>query len=109
DLKQQVRRDREEELMHRGNGYMRAIQHFYKKLGRYPTKIEDLENTNNIRFLRKRYTDPMNIDPATHKEREFKLLHQQDIGLNGQVIPGSMPAGPSSSPGGLGAGAQSSP
>jgi type II secretory pathway pseudopilin PulG len=107
DLKQQMHRDREEELRHRGNSYMRAIQHFYKKLGRYPTKIEDLENTNNIRFLRKRYTDPMNIDPATHKERDFRLLHQQDISINGQVTPGSTPGasplgGPSASGPGTG-------
>jgi len=48
---------------------MRAIQHFYKKFNRYPNKIEELENTNNVRFLRRRYTDPMNRDPATGKER----------------------------------------
>jgi type II secretory pathway pseudopilin PulG len=88
-LKQQIMRDREEEMMHRGNSYMRAIQHFYKKFGRYPTRVEDLENTNNLRFLRKRYTDPINIDPVTHKERDFKLLRQQDITLNnGPVLPG---------------------
>ena len=36
DLKQQIKRDREDELRHRGTSYMRAIQHFYKKFGRYP-------------------------------------------------------------------------
>jgi type II secretory pathway pseudopilin PulG len=82
DIKQQVRRDREDELRHRGTAYMRAIQHFNRKFGRYPSRIEDLENTNNIRFLRKRYKDPVNRDPATGKEREFKFLHQTDISLN---------------------------
>src|ERR1017187_3981962 len=82
DMKQQVQRDREEELRHRGTAYMRAIQHFYKKFGRYPNSIDDLLNTNNIRFLRKRYTDPMSRDPKTGKEKDFKLLHQQDITLN---------------------------
>jgi type II secretory pathway pseudopilin PulG len=82
DIKQQIRRDREDELRHRGTAYMRAIQHFYKKFGRYPSRIEDLENTNNVRFLRKRYKDPINRDPATGKERDFKLLHQTDISLN---------------------------
>jgi type II secretory pathway pseudopilin PulG len=82
DIKQQIRRDREDELRHRGTAYMRAIQHFYKKFGRYPTRIEDLESTNNIRFLRKRYKDPINRDPATGKEREFKFLRQTDISLN---------------------------
>ena len=55
-----IKRDREEELIHRGAQYSRAIRAYYKKFGRYPTKIEDLENTNNLRFLRKRYKDPMN-------------------------------------------------
>lgn len=88
DLKQQAQRDREEELRHRGTSYMRAIQHFYKKFGRYPGRIEELENTNNVRFLRKRYTDPMTRDSKTGKEKDFKLLHQQDISLNtGPVLP----------------------
>jgi type II secretory pathway pseudopilin PulG len=88
DIGQQIRRDREDEMRHRGTAYMRAIQHFYKKFGRYPTKIEDLESTNNVRFLRKRYTDPINRDPATGKERDFKLLHQTDISLNNGPVLG---------------------
>jgi len=91
EIGQQIRRDREEEMRHRGTAYMRAIQHFYKKFGRYPTRIEELENTNNMRFLRKRYTDPMNRDPATGKERDFKLLHQQDITLNNGPLLGQIP------------------
>ena len=59
-VKFEIERDREEEMIHRGVEYARAIQRYYKKFGRYPTKIEDLENTNNIRFLRKRYKDPTN-------------------------------------------------
>ena len=46
DITQQIRRDREEEMMHRGTAYMRAIQHYYRKLGRYPTRIEDLETVS---------------------------------------------------------------
>jgi type II secretory pathway pseudopilin PulG len=90
-IKQQIRRDQEEEMRHRGTAYMRAIQHFYKKLGRYPSRIEDLESTNNVRFLRKRYTDPINRDPKTGKERDFKLLHQQDISLNNGPVLGQVP------------------
>src|SRR5271166_836849 len=75
EIGQQIRRDREEEMRHRGTAYMRAIQHFYKKFGRYPSRIEELENTNNVRFLRKRYTDPMNRNPETGKEKDFKILH----------------------------------
>ncbi len=55
----QVKRDREEELIHRGVQYSRAMKHFVKKFGRYPTRIEELENTNQVRFLRRRYKDPI--------------------------------------------------
>jgi len=100
DLKQRVQRDREEELRHRGTAYMRAIQHFYKKFNRYPTRLEELENTNNLKFLRKRYKDPMSTDPKTGKEKDFKLLHQQDISLNNGPLLGQPPTGPNG-PGGL--------
>ena len=90
EIGQQIRRDREEEMRHRGTAYMRAIQHFYKKFGRYPSRIEELENTNNIRFLRKRYKDPINRDSAGH-ERDFKLLHQTDISLNNGPVLGQVP------------------
>jgi len=91
DIKQQIVRDREEELMHRGSAYMRAIQHYYKKFGRYPNRVEDLESTNNLRFLRRRYTDPMNRDPKTGKERDFKFMHQQDLTLNSAPVLGQTP------------------
>lgn len=99
-IKQQIVRDREEELQHRGTAYMRAIQHFYKKFGRYPVRVEELENTNNLRFLRKRYTDPMSRDPQTGKEKDFKFLHQQDITLNNGPLLGQTPG--QGGPGGQG-------
>jgi type II secretory pathway pseudopilin PulG len=101
DIKQQILRDREEEMQHRGTAYMRAIQHYYKKYNSYPATIEQLENTNNLRFLRKRYTDPMNRDPATGKERDFKILHPTDISLNNGPVLGPTPAagGPLVQPG----------
>jgi type II secretory pathway pseudopilin PulG len=68
-IKQQIMRDREEEMVHRGTEYMRAIQHFYKKFNRYPNRVEELENTNNLRFIRKRYTDPMNIDRSRARKK----------------------------------------
>lgn len=78
-LEFQIKRDREEEMIHRGVQYSRAVRRFFKKTGRYPTRIEELESTNNIRFLRKRYKDPLNRDPKTGQERDFKLLHLQDV------------------------------
>src|ERR1700675_1456048 len=69
-----VKRDREEEMIHRGGQYSRALRKFVKKTGRYPTRLEELENTNNIRFLRKRYKDPIT-------GKDFKLLHVGEVQL----------------------------
>ena len=82
-----IKRDREEEMVHRGVQYSRAIRLYYKKFGRYPAKIEDLENTNQIRFLRKRYKDPIT-------RKDFKLLHYGEAkmslnALGGGAIPGA--------------------
>lgn len=78
----QVKRDREEEMIHRGVQYSRAVRRYFKKFGRYPTSIDELESTNNLRFLRKRYKDPMNRDPKTGQERDFKILHLQDVQMS---------------------------
>jgi type II secretory pathway pseudopilin PulG len=72
----EIKRDREQELIHRGVQYTRAIQAYYKKFGRYPTRLEDLDNTNNLRYLRKHYKDPVN------KNLDFKLLHYGDPGVS---------------------------
>jgi len=108
-IKFQIERDREEEMIHRGVQYARAIQHYYKKFNRYPTKIEDLENTNNLRFLRKRYKDPTNCFQG--KCQDFKLLHFGEVkltfsgGIGGGSIAGASPIGSpgdQSAAGGLG-------
>ena len=93
----EIRRDREQEMVHRGVQYSRAIRAYYKKFGRYPTRLEDLDNTNNLRFLRKRYKDPIS-------GQDFKLLHYGEPGvtLAGGIAGGSIPgANPIGSPGGL--------
>lgn len=84
-----IRRDREEEMIHRGVQYSRAIRAYYKKFGRYPTKIEDLESANNLRFLRKRYKDPIT-------GQDFKLLHFGEAKLTLGGIGGAGIAGASS-------------
>jgi type II secretory pathway pseudopilin PulG len=56
---QELRREREVEAVNRGNQYVRAIRLYYRKFGHYPGSIEQLEKTNNIRFLRQQYVDPM--------------------------------------------------
>src|SRR6202162_1008407 len=91
-----IKRDREEEMIHRGVQYSRAIRAYYKKFGRYPTKIEDLESSSNQRFLRKRYKDPLNCKNS--KCADFKVLHCGDVqmtlsGISGESIPGASPIG----------------
>jgi type II secretory pathway pseudopilin PulG len=54
-----MRREREAESVRRANQYVRAIQLYYRKFQRYPTTIEQLENTNNVRYLRRQYVDPL--------------------------------------------------
>jgi len=65
----EAQRDKEQLLIDRGEQYSRAIQLFVRKNNRFPTDIEALENTQSIRFLRKRYKDPM-----TGKE-DWRLIH----------------------------------
>jgi hypothetical protein len=71
----ETQRNREELLMERGKQYQRAIGLYLKKFNRYPAKMEDLENTNNLRFLRRRY-----IDPMTGKD-DWRLVHAGPGGM----------------------------
>lgn len=67
-------REKEQLLIDRGEQYKRAIQMYFVAFKKYPSKIEDLENTNNKRFLRRRY-----IDPMTGKD-EWRLIHVNAAG-----------------------------
>ena len=82
EIKHQIRRDHEEEMTHRALGYARAIKRYYRKFGRYPNRLEELENTNDVRFVRKHYKDPITGE-------EFRILHLTDIlRNNGGATPG---------------------
>src|SRR6202048_1025282 len=105
---QQLRREREVEAVHRGNQYVRAIRLYYRKFGHYPGSMDQLEKTNNIRFLRQQYVDPMagRADWRLSKVGEAKTTVK---GFLGQPLAGLTPglganAG-SASPGMGGAGA----
>jgi len=54
-----LRREREVESARRADQYVRAIRKFYLKNNHYPGSIEQLENTNRVRYLRQRYIDPL--------------------------------------------------
>jgi type II secretory pathway pseudopilin PulG len=69
----ELKREREEELVHRGVQYARAIKKYYKwSRGQYPATLDQLEKTNNMRFLRKRYKDPVTGG-------DFRLIRLTDL------------------------------
>jgi type II secretory pathway pseudopilin PulG len=75
----QGRREKEEEMVWRGKQYQRAIGLYYRKFGRYPTKVDDLvKQTNGVRFLRQAYTDPMNKEDGS-----WRFIY---VGPSGQLI-----------------------
>src|SRR5260370_36122592 len=84
-------RQKEQMLIGRGGQYQRAIQLFYRKYRTYPQNLDDLETTRNIRFLRRRYKDPM-----TGKD-EWRLIHVRPGGvLTDSIIKPAKPLGDTS-------------
>ena len=89
----QGQRQKEELLISRGLEYRRAIQLFVRKNGRYPATLEELEKTNEIRFLRQRYPDPMAETSEEGDEEgggEWRLIH---VGPGGVIIDALHPPG----------------
>jgi len=79
NLLTQGRREKEREMVWRGQQYARAIGLYYRKFGKYPTKVEDLTRpTNGVRFLRQAYKDPMNAEDGA-----WRFIY---VGPNGQLI-----------------------
>jgi type II secretory pathway pseudopilin PulG len=88
----QLRRDKEVESEHRMEQYVRAIQLYQRKFpGQYPASIKVLEGTNNIRFLRHVY-----VDPLTGKA-DYRLIHQGEQQTKIHVFFGQELAGLSAS------------
>ena len=72
-------REREREMIWRGNQYARAIRMYYRKVGRYPTSVDDLmQGQPGIHFLRQAYKDPMNKEDGT-----WRLIY---LNPAGQII-----------------------
>jgi len=100
-----LRRTKEDELIRRGQQYALGVRRFYKKFGRYPSNLDQLENTNNIRFLRRRY-----LDPLTGKDDWAPIQFGQArpaVGFFGQKIintGGQSPSGPGLGPSTIGTG-----
>ena len=94
-----VKREREEELIFRGEQYQRALilwyAHWSRTLGTpqvaYPSTVEALLNTNNKRFLRQPWTDPV-----TNEEWRFIKVGPNNRPLL-TVLPGTAAAAPGGS------------
>ena len=117
----QGRREKEAELVWRGNQYVRAVRLYYQKNGRYPPTLEDLAKggVGEIHFLRKAYADPANaadgawrviyVAPSGqligsvhyHTLQEMALM----LGINLQTTGASAASG-AATPGGQQAGTQ---
>ncbi len=100
----QGQRQRENEMMWRGNQYVRAIKLYYRKTGHYPQNLDDLQKgVANVHFLRQAYKDPMN----KNEDGKWRFIYTNATGqiigsvryatmqqmafldLNGGVIPGA--------------------
>ena len=102
NLATQGRRQREREMIWRGNQYIRAIRLYYRKTGHYPQSADDLQKgLPGLHFLRiEAYNDPMNKDDGAWRliyvnaagqiigsVRYATLQQMALLDLNGGVIP----------------------
>ena len=65
----QAQRVKDERLIERGQQYMRAIKLYYREHNKYPEELDDLEDTDGVRYLRRRYEDPMG------DSGEWRIVH----------------------------------
>ena len=110
-----IQRDREVETMYRGMQYRRAVQLYYRKFGAYPPSIDALVKTQNIRFLRKRYIDPMtgkdDWKPVLFGQNKAPLalgFFGEPLAAGATALAGTGPSGGNSAGNGLGTTAGSS-
>ncbi|MEP7355467.1 MAG: hypothetical protein ABI824_19735, partial [Acidobacteriota bacterium] len=73
-------REKEQLLIDRGEQYIRAITLFRQATGGYPATIAALEDTNNKRYLRRKYKDPY-----TGKD-EWRLVHSNGTQLTDSLV-----------------------
>jgi type II secretory pathway pseudopilin PulG len=94
----ETQREKEEELIFRGRQYVRAIQLFQRRYAAaYPPDVDLLVK---LKFLRKKYTDPV------AKDGEFEILYQGSLAAinpgqrQGGAQPGQTPGLGGTTPGG---------
>src|SRR6266852_6416157 len=74
------RRQKETEMIWRGKQYARGVKLYYRKMGRFPTSLDDLTKPKigNLRFMRQAYKDPMNKEDGS-----WRFIY---VGAAGQLI-----------------------
>lgn len=82
-----IQRDKDLETIHRGEQYRRALQLYYRQFGKYPTSMDQLVNTNNVRFLRQKYVDP-ETGKDDWKPIYYGQAHVRPLGFFGQPLAG---------------------
>lgn len=67
NIRTEGQREREKEMIWRGKQYVRGVKLYYRKMGRFPTKIDDLTKPQmgSLRFMRQAYKDPMNAEDGS--------------------------------------------
>src|SRR5215467_2723707 len=80
NIKTEGQREKEKEMIWRGKQYTRGIKLYYRKLGRFPTSIDDLTKPKigSLRFMRQPYKDPMNPQDGS-----WRLIY---VGPAGQLV-----------------------
>lgn len=80
NIKTEGQREKEKEMIWRGRQYARAVKLYYRKMGRFPTSLDDLvkPKVGSLRFLRQAYKDPMNTQDGS-----WRLIY---VGPAGQLV-----------------------
>jgi len=73
-------REKEKEMIWRGKQYTRGVKLYYRKMGRFPTALDDLTKpkVGSLRFMRQAYKDPMNKEDGS-----WRFIY---VGPAGQLI-----------------------
>lgn len=71
----QARRAREQQLIDNAGEYKRAIQLYVRQFHTYPPSLDALDGTNNQRFLRRHYADPLT------GSSDWRILHGGPTGI----------------------------
>src|SRR5258708_786742 len=79
-IRTERQREKEEEMIWRGKQYVRGIKLYYRKMGRFPTSMDDLikPKLGSLRFMRQAYKDPMNTADGS-----WRFIY---VGPAGQLI-----------------------